>query len=267
MIVTALCLGLAGGGGLPPAGPEPVRLRTRDGIELHAWYLHAGDRPGDDERARAEAAAAPALVLLPMYRGAKEDWTPLLGALHERGIAALALDPRGHGESRTGPDGEDLAARVAARDPELFRAMWRDAAAGVDWLVARGHRPERIGLLGASVGCSVAIDAARRDPRLRVVGTLTPGRNYLGVPTLEHLRDWGDRRLLVVAGGDEWANGAGPIVAALAGRDGSSVTFWRLPERGVHGTRMFGRVAGIENRLAAWFAAALAGPAAPEDRR
>ncbi|MBC8327221.1 MAG: alpha/beta fold hydrolase [Planctomycetes bacterium] len=253
----------------PAPGPIPVEFQTADGVTVHGWYMHAGEHFAADghEHAPAHFASQPAVVLLHMYGGDKSDWGPLFGDLRQRGIASLAIDLRGHGESVLGAGGEDLAARARERDPALFRAMWQDAQGAADWLVARGHRVERIGLLGASVGCSVAIDAARRNPELRVAGVLTPGQNYLGVPTLEHLKEWGGRQLLVVSSGEEWAGGAGPVVEALAQADGSRVGFWRLPGAGIHGTRMLAKVEGIQPRLAAWFEAALAAPALMEPSR
>lgn len=239
-----------------PRGPIPVEFQTADGVTIHGWYIHAGDHEVD----RSQLAQVPAVVLLHMNRGRKEDWEPLFLALRERGIASLAVDMRGHGESTKGAKGEDLARRVAERDPELYRSMWQDAAAAVRWLEEFGHKAERIGLAGASVGCSVAIDAARRDSRLQVVAALTPGENYLGVPTMEHLKDWGERALLVVTSEEEAPKGPKAIYELLSRREEARVELWTLKEKEIHGTRMFGRVSGIEDRLAAWFAEELRRP-------
>ena len=45
----------------------------------------------------------------------------------------------------------------------------------------------------------------------------------------------------------------GPIREALSKREESRVTYWLLDQKGVHGTRMFGKVKGIEERVMDWF--------------
>ena len=54
-------------------------------------------------------------------------------------------------------------------------AMWMDAKAAVQWLKDQGYDQANIGLLGASLGCSIAIDAARRADGLTKVCMLAPG--------------------------------------------------------------------------------------------
>jgi pimeloyl-ACP methyl ester carboxylesterase len=273
LLTTAMVLLLGASSSVSALGPHPVSIETADGITLQGWYIHPGSVPHDEvHEADTELFSAyPAVVLLHMYRGNKEDWVPILGNFYNRDIAALAIDMRGHGESTVGLDGDDLAVRVRNRDEALFNSTWQDAAAAVDWLEARGHRRDRIGLLGASVGCSVAIDAARRDPALRVVGAISPGANYLGVDTLKHRSNWGDRSLLIVSSEEEWPGGAKQIKDRLTA-DGEkdetagSLDQWLLKDTGreVHGTRVLGRVDGIEDRLVDWFNLKLSPPVAPE---
>jgi len=241
-------------------GPHPITFETDDGIQIHGWYIHPGTHDVVHAEDESFFAQYPAVVLLHMYRGNKGDWGPILGEFFDRDVAALAIDMRGHGESTIGIDGEDLSIRVRNRDETLFNSMWQDAAAAVDWLVSKGHKKERIAILGASVGCSVAIDTARRDPELRVVGVLSPGVKYLGVDTLAHLENWDNRSLLIVSSDDEWDSGAKQIKEQLElvqneSNEEKFYEVWHLEGTGreVHGTRMLNRVEGIENRLLDWF--------------
>jgi len=245
----------------PETGPTEVEFITADGVTIYGWYLHTGNHFGADgeEHGKEHFAEQPAVVLLHMYESDRYGWQGLPGTFRQRGVATLHLDMRGHGESKSGPNREDLSKRVRDRDPKLFNAMWQDAAGAVDWLVERGHRREHIGLLGASVGCSVAIDAARRDSKLRTVGLLTPGENYLGVPTLEHLKDWGDRELLVVSSHAEWDKGSKSILSVLEEAGTAPLTSWMIPGKNIHGTNMLGVVPNIYERLAAWFLTRLTG--------
>jgi len=230
---------------IPPAamaaGPRVVRLETKDGLHLEAdWY------PGED--------GMPGIVGLHMYPADRTSWAPLAEA-RPSGYHFLAIDMRGYGGSRT-QEGVDLGARVKSRDPALFNAMWLDAAAGVEFLRGEAKcEPGRIGLAGASVGCSVAIDAAVRDKRIAAVAVFTPGKNYLGVPTMDHLRSWGGAPLLLLSSEEEADVGARPIAEALKDRPGVDLRI--VPGEKIHGTNMFGRVKGIEARTARWFEAAL----------
>ena len=204
-----------------------------------------------------------AVVLLHMFRSDHSAWEPILAKFQEQGITTLAIDMRGHGENLTGPKGEDLGAKIKNRDEDTFRAMHRDANAAIDWLVDNGYDASRIGLLGASVGCSVAIDTAVRREGLGPVGVLTPGLSYLGVDSEKHIESWGKRDLLIVTSEEESLDGPAPLRAALKmqweARQAKSpgakdrVDYWVLQGKNIHGTRMFGAVKGIEGRIATWF--------------
>ena len=126
----------------PPLDAEPVDLRTSDDVTLAAWWV-----PGTNGAA----------VLVRHGAGSTHEGAlAQAGVLAEHGYGVLLVDARGHGDS-TG------------------RAMdfgwWGDAdiAAGLDHLVARTDvDPDRIGLLGLSMGGEEAIGAAT-DPRVRAV--------------------------------------------------------------------------------------------------
>jgi len=217
---------------------ERVSFKTSDGVEIvGTWQLAGKD--------------APTVICLPMFRNKKESYAPLVGPLVLKGINVLAIDLRGHGESTP-----KLWDRVKSRDPKLFGAMHLDVAAAVDFLerVKKCDRT-RIGLVGASVGCSVALDAACRRPGdTRVVVVLTPGSNYLGVNTLEHLKRWTGTSVMTFVSKEERKTSQG-VMDALDPYDGSSSLV--VPGTGIHGTRMFGKVNGIEGLIANFLADAL----------
>ncbi len=228
--------------------PEGFTVPTVDGVTIHGdWYTGRLDGP----------AAGSAVVLLHMNRADRHTWTPVRDELYAAGIATVAIDLRGHGDS---VDAEGvLAGRVAESDPEHYAAMVHDVAAAVAWLEQRGYPAERIGLMGASVGCSVALRAANEDPRLAGVVALTPGSRYLGVDSLADAARWDDRPLALVSSEEEADVGARPIRDALLARDRWTRTqLVIVPGTGIHGTRMFGVVDGLEQELADWWAGVLA---------
>lgn len=204
-----------------------------------------------------------AVVLLPMYKQSKESWLPLIPILAAKGIASLAIDMRGHGESKHGPDGQDDSLRVDGRDPVLFRRMHLDAEEAVRALRAQGKPDRRIGLVGASVGCSVALQvvAAGVVP-IRAVVLMTPGKAYLGLDSMADIRKWpvSGLPLLIVSSRAEAPKGALAIHQQLQGK-GAELKLFDQEE--IHGTNMFGEVDGVEERIATWLAAHLQAPDTP----
>jgi hypothetical protein len=108
----------------------------------------------------------------------------------------------------------------------------------------------------------VAIDAASRDQRILGVCVMTPGKNYLGVDTMADLAAYGDRPLLILSSKQEAGVGASAIKAKL----GATAELVLCDEKGVHGTRMFGKVAGVEDRIVKWFGDLLGGDVALDGR-
>jgi alpha-beta hydrolase superfamily lysophospholipase len=192
------------------------------------------------------------VVLLHMYKSDKESWKPLTPALTARGLVALAIDLRGHGDSRWGPTGTDGWQRVLDRDPDFFGQMHLDAEAAVRFLLDQGIRPARVGLVGASVGCSVAIQTAvGGEAPVAAVVVMTPGKEYLGIPTMAHIESWKGQPLLILTSAEEKERGAGPIFRALREQGAALRVF---DKEGIHGTRMFGEVDGVETLIADWLA-------------
>jgi pimeloyl-ACP methyl ester carboxylesterase len=133
-----------------------VELRFGSGGERCAGWLHLP----------AGAAPHPCLVMLHSTAGVRQlrCYAERGRAFAARGVATLQFDCRGFGASEGQP-----------RQLYDVRMLAEDLDAAIEF--ARG-RPEldgeRLGLWGASAGCAQALDAARRDPGIRVVVCLTP---------------------------------------------------------------------------------------------
>jgi hypothetical protein len=130
--------------GIP--GGRRVSLETADGLTLHGWYLPP-----------AEGAARPAPGLLWFYGNMElvAELGPILMEWKPPGMALLAIDYRGYGESE-GSATED--------------GLYRDGEAAWDYLAAL---PEidtaRIAVYGRSLGSAVALHVAGRRPVRAVV--------------------------------------------------------------------------------------------------
>ncbi len=227
--------------------PEKLLVTTLDGESIHAdYFLGAADKP----------ASGSVVVLLPMNGADRHSWLPVRDELYAAGVATVAVDMRGHGES-VGADGV-LVTRRRDLDLSLYEGMVHDVSAVVKWLEARGYEAERIGLMGASVGCSIALRSGLADPRLAGVLTLTPGKKYMGLDSLAEVTAWDGRPLALVSSEEEADRGARPLHEALLGANPwSRAQLVLLEQTGIHGTQMFGPVPGIEDSLAAWWAETL----------
>lgn len=216
---------------------DPLRatFTTKDGIQIVADYW----TPIDMQQ------QAPVVILLHMYGSDRQAFEPLIPALEEAGFAILALDMRGHGES-TEPEDLQLAKKVRDRDGTLFRAMHNDVSGAYNWLQLR---PEvdlsRIGIVGASVGCSVALDYAVRDRSIDTIVLMTPGTNYLGVNSAAHIEKYGKRPMLILSSEEERSKGADYLASKA-----EQAEVKLFPQTEVHGTRMFGTVDGVEKLIA-----------------
>lgn len=113
-------------------------------------YLPAGEPPAD---------GWPGLVFCHGFTAVKELYLPPLAtAMAEAGLAALTFDYRGFGES-DGPPGRLIP------DEQV-----EDARNAITCLQAQpGVDRERIGLFGTSFGGGIAVAAAARDARARLV--------------------------------------------------------------------------------------------------
>jgi dienelactone hydrolase len=221
-----------------------AEFKTDDGVTIMGDYYPPTGR-----------AISPVAILLHMYKHDRTTWAPLVKPLHEAGFAVLAIDMRGHGES-TEPASMNLAERVTQRDPKLFNDMHKDALAAIQWVRAQPNVDQKmLVLIGASVGCSVAIDTMVREPSVDAIVCLTPGANYLGVDSIEHILKTGSRPILLLATEDE--REATDVLSKSADNATGEIV---SPGR-IHGTNMFGEVAGIEAKITAFVRDAVRTPA------
>ncbi len=212
---------------------KPVRYATSDGVQISGdYYPPKGDN-------------APAVILLHMFLSERSAWTPLIPELHEAGFAVLAIDMRGHGKS-VRPTRMNLQARALKRDKGLFNAMYRDVSGAYSYL---SHQKEvdlsRLAVVGASVGCSVAMDYARRDKTVDVVICMTPGESYLGVDSVKHVQAMKGQPLLLLS--TETERAAADKLASLY--PDATVRIVGSSDANAHGTHMFGVIDGIEERI------------------
>ncbi|MCC6802583.1 MAG: prolyl oligopeptidase family serine peptidase [Anaerolineae bacterium] len=131
---------------------EEVSFPSRDDhLSIAAWFIPVSD----------DASAAPTVILVHGLDSCRRSPAILLaaGMLHRNGFNALLLDLRDHGDSQV-EDG-----RYAGGTEE-----YRDVLGAWDWLITeKNAAPERIGLLGTSLGAATTLIAAGEEPRVAAV--------------------------------------------------------------------------------------------------
>lgn len=244
-----LALGLALASGAQAREPVsfPVSFETEDGFVLRGDLVSGG------------STESPVAILLHMYRQDRSTWKPLVPALTARGITVLAIDQRTHGQS-TRQGEKDVRVADLPRDSfgDVVRAGPKDVAAARAFLVKRGFLADRLALVGASYGCSVALLSAGEVEGVRALVLLSPGKAYFGVAVTDAARGFAGPVLLVAAEDD--ANAAAAARALAAARTGP--TELEIFASGGHGTRLFAPRPGLAGEIASFLAQAF-GPTTP----
>ena len=126
-----------------PGEARAVSFKTPDGVTMAAWYTPTRN--------------GAAVIVLPGSGGAKDSTIEHAGILAEHGFGVLALDSRGTGDSA------GIGNAWGWHGPA-------DVAGALEWLLGVNEvDPDRIGVLGFSMGGEVAITAAATDERISAV--------------------------------------------------------------------------------------------------
>ncbi|HEU0051335.1 MAG TPA: alpha/beta fold hydrolase [Patescibacteria group bacterium] len=189
------------------------------------------------------------VLLLHMMPMDRESWANFQSVLTASGMASLAIDLRGHGES-TVQDGRTI--HYQAFSDEEHQASREDVSASINWLMHRGFPLNRVGIVGASFGANLALQAMIDHPEIPALALLSPGENYHGVETFDYAPRLLASQSLWAAGsaGDdqESFDAAKKIVerAPCAGKEFKSYT------AAGHGTLLFQNDPKLMSYLAEW---------------
>jgi dienelactone hydrolase len=247
-------------GGSPLRAQEPVPQRVTFQTHDDTKVTIVGDfypaPVADDE-------LPPVVILLHMYKKTRADWKPLIPELHKKGISALAIDLRGHGESIE-PSDAGLVEQVASRKRKVFVDMKDDVLAAYGWLADNARVDlSRFGIVGASIGATVAFKYAADDLSVDAVIALSPGTGYMKIRSTKDIEKIQGRYITLICPEEELAN------AEALKRANPSATIQTVtpagddPDVNIHGTNMFGQVKGIEREIADQLGSCLGQP--PEE--
>ena len=170
-----------------------IEIMTKDG-----WKLQAKYNPPQEGKM--------SFLLLHGTGGRKEDWYSLARPLLKRGYGYLALDLRGHGESRTAPDGKPATYRKFIVNKDFngdkhyneYLKMIADLDAAMAYLASQGVPDDQVGVIGADVGSSLALRYAALHPKVPMVALISPRLQYQDVTAVNAMRAYKDRPVLMV---------------------------------------------------------------------
>ena len=172
-----------------------VTFETSDGITIEADYYPVKVEPNQK---------TPVVILIHMYPADRSSWKSFIPALRKAGVAALAYDIRGKGGS-VKPADKKLRQGYDKHDPAHFKDAWKDVEAARTWLGRQKNiNVGRTVLIGASIGCSIALDQAGRDPKIKGVVCLSPGESYIGVDSLAHIKKCSTVAILLLSPEEEF---------------------------------------------------------------
>ncbi|MBM3249598.1 MAG: alpha/beta hydrolase [Candidatus Omnitrophica bacterium] len=125
---------------------EEVSFKTKDNVEINAWFVPARDAKFTVLFAHGNAGNI-------SHRVEKIDF------FHELGLNVLIFDYRGYGKSRGSPS---------------EKGLYKDAQASYEYLLSRGIKPDEIIGYGESIGGAVIIDLGSRNKLTALISDSTP---------------------------------------------------------------------------------------------
>jgi pimeloyl-ACP methyl ester carboxylesterase len=164
------------------ASRDPPTFR-RQGSTLAFDSPSGGDGPNSIARAQIYDCGRRdrAIVLLPYWNAPREAGRPFGALLARCGVTCVQLSLPHHDERRTAGVGfaRELACENLGLTIRANRQAVLDARACLTWLEQEGYR--RIGIVGVSIGASIASIVAAIDERVRAAALLLMADDFADV--------------------------------------------------------------------------------------
>jgi pimeloyl-ACP methyl ester carboxylesterase len=170
-----------------PAGPG-VTFKSFDLVDLRASFDMPNGIP----------APVPAVLLLHGYGENRSVWKDFSQQLLTRGWAVMALDLRGHGDSKSRNQRPIEATPEWKKDPHEFPV---DLDPALDWLKAQPRiNTRKIVVIGSEVGADLALIASGRFSEVRTVVAINPNLDE-SLALAGSAQDFQPRSALIVVSG------------------------------------------------------------------
>lgn len=229
---------------------EKIELKTVDNWTIRGVYLE-------------NKSVGKTAVLVHGRGRRKEQWYYLARALERGGFGYIAVDMRGHGDSRTGPDGLPVSwnkFRVSKTENE-YANMSLDVQAAVDYLKEKGVLEENMVMVGDDLGGVLALKYAAVHPKIPQTAMISPAMQYQDVTSVNAVRAYKDRHILLVySDADKRTSREAPLLYEFAKRSAGEANATLVPVAKIPGVRLTSHGATIRT-VADWFA----NPVKPEE--
>ena len=171
---------------------QTVTFITDDGVSIVGTYYAPSSGLKD---------STPTIILLHMLGKDRSIWNTFASALSHKGYAVLSIDLRGHGESIKQSSSTVSYQSFTEND---FNKMTLDVKAAKQFLIEQKNaNPDRMAVIGASIGANIALNyAATLDPTIKTVILLSPGLNYRGVATSDTITKYKNPIYIAATEGD-----------------------------------------------------------------
>ncbi len=200
-----------------------------------------------------------AVLLLHMMPAARDSFFSLTQDLNKQGMATLAIDLRGHGESVRQLSGSSLNREAMdygiALDYKTFDDLGHqksrlDVDAAVNFIKKNGFTEKQIYVVGASIGANLALDTLDRYVELRKAVLLSPGLDYRGIKADHSLKglEPGQSVWIVTSKLDEYATESSQ---KLFQQDMTKVKL-TVVDGSDHGTNMFISHGELQEQIAGY---------------
>jgi len=213
-------------------GPRDVTIRARDGESLRGtWYT-------------PKVSAKPTLGVVLIHDAGhdRSQMSRLGNRLARKGASVIAIDIRGHGESKTRRfDWSKL-------DEKGHKALWafaqRDLEAAMDWLVSQGNVPvNRLGLVGCGASSALAVHWMKVNDNVSAIALLQPPTTAFGYNVRSDLKSVRGLPVLIIAGRGEGELETRQMVEAANATREPFIDLWVIRPPVVTSTRAQARVA------------------------
>ena len=177
------------------------------------------------------------VLLLHMMPAGKESWNDFAYALNRVGFYVLAIDLRGHGESRHYEfDHKSLEIDFTKFTDEDHQASIKDVEGAINFLSSKKLQREHITIGGASIGANLALWYTADHLDIRSAFLLSPGLNYKGILADHYMKKTrsSQKIFMSAASDDPYSKKSVEALTPL----GLSEKTNRLFESGGHGTKL-----------------------------
>jgi pimeloyl-ACP methyl ester carboxylesterase len=173
-----------------------VELETSDGVTVAAWYFPPTQLDSEDKDAKPKPSSktrSPVAILVHDLEGSHEALESVAGAIQESGCGVIALDLRGHGESRRQPEHDprrlkksdfDAMAMSGGGQKRDQATAYGEVEAARRWLADKAADEvdvDRLFVVGSGVGGTVAAIWAANDWAWPDIATGPQGRSVQAV--------------------------------------------------------------------------------------